>query len=213
VTGLPLAADHGGGRFPDFDSTAEADHWDDTTSAVVMGRLGRPADVRFLSVSEEAAARALFDQLLDQHEEPRVPVVHLVDARLADKQTDGWHFEGMPPDADAWRITLAALDDDSRERCGTTFAEASRDQQAELLQAIADLGGRPWQDLPADQVWGLWTRYACVAFYSHPWAWDEIGFAGPAYPRGYKNIGIDAREPFEVADADPGRHHRARADR
>jgi len=31
-------------------------------------------------------------------------------------------------------------------------------------------------------------------------AWNEIGFGGPAYPRGYKNIGIDAREPWEVAD-------------
>ena len=47
-------------------------------------------------------------------------------------------------------------------------------------------------------VWSLWTRYACTAFYSHPWAWNEIGFAGPAYPRGYKNTGIDARERFEV---------------
>ncbi len=32
---------------------------------------------------------------------------------------------------------------------------------------------------------------------------DEIGFPGPAYPRGYKNPGIDAREPFEVRDVKP----------
>ena len=44
-------------------------------------------------------------------------------------------------------------------------------------------------------------RYACTAFYSHPWAWNEIGFLGPAYPRGYKNIGLDARESFEAADS------------
>ena len=29
-------------------------------------------------------------------------------------------------------------------------------------------------------------------------AWDEIGFPGPAYPRGYKNPGVGEREPFEV---------------
>jgi len=52
-------------------------------------------------------------------------------------------------------------------------------------------------------VWSLWTRYACTAFYSHPRAWDEIGFDGPAYPRGYKNLGIGRREPFEVEDAHP----------
>jgi hypothetical protein len=28
-----------------------------------------------------------------------------------------------------------------------------------------------------------------------------MGFPGPAYPRGYKNMGIDSRERFEVRDA------------
>ncbi|HEX3976800.1 MAG TPA: hypothetical protein VHW96_11080, partial [Solirubrobacteraceae bacterium] len=36
----------------------------------------------------------------------------------------------------------------------------------------------------------------------HPWAWNEIGFPGPAYPRGYLNAGINARERWEVADHD-----------
>ena len=40
----------------------------------------------------------------------------------------------------------------------------------------------------------------CTAFYSHPWAWNEIGFRGPAYPRGYLNPGVNAREKWEVAD-------------
>jgi hypothetical protein len=53
-------------------------------------------------------------------------------------------------------------------------------------------------------VWSLWTRYACTAFYSHPSAWEEIGFPGPAYPRGYKNAGVDSLEPYEVRDARPG---------
>jgi hypothetical protein len=45
-------------------------------------------------------------------------------------------------------------------------------------------------------------RYACTAFYSHPWAWNEIGFGGPAYPTGYKSLGVDGREPWEVAERD-----------
>ncbi len=63
-----------------------------------------------------------------------------------------------------------------------------------------------WHGLAAGHVWSLWTRYACAAFYSHPWAWNEIGFGGPAYPRGYKARGIGKRERWEVADeqgADP----------
>ena len=61
-----------------------------------------------------------------------------------------------------------------------------------------------WRGLPATRVWSLWTRYACTAFYSHPWAWSEIGFGGPAYPRGYGNLGMDRREHWEVRDVFPG---------
>ena len=72
-----------------------------------------------------------------------------------------------------------------------------------IIQNVQDLGARHWHRLVASHVWSLWTRYVCTAFYSHPWAWQEIGFGGPAYPRGYKNIGVDRREPYEVRDAHP----------
>ena len=70
---------------------------------------------------------------------------------------------------------------------------------------MQDLGGKEWHGLNAAHVWSLWTRYACTAFYAHPAAWNEIGFPGPAYPRGYKNPGVGEREPFEVADARPSK--------
>jgi hypothetical protein len=36
-----------------------------------------------------------------------------------------------------------------------------------------------------------------AAFYSHPWAWSEIGFGGPAYPRGFARLGAGQREQWE----------------
>jgi hypothetical protein len=110
----------------------------------------------------------------------------------------------MPDDARAWRHTLAALDRDATDQFGVGFAGCSPAQQRTVVQAVQDLGSTHWHGLVAKQVWSLWTRYACTAFYSHPTAWNEIGFPGPAYPRGYKNPGVDSREPFEVPDARPG---------
>ncbi|MGN7200481.1 gluconate 2-dehydrogenase subunit 3 family protein [Arthrobacter sp. SAFR-044] len=213
MTGLPLGEDDGGGRYPGFSTLAQAKHWDHATAAVVQSRLGLPPDVRFFTPAEEAAARALFDQLLDQHAEPRVPVVNMVDARLAEEQTDGWHYGNMPRDGEAWRVSLAALDREANSRAGCIFARLDAGQQAGLLQDICDLDQELWQGLPADRVWSLWTRYACTAFYSHPLAWDEIGFGGPAYPRGYKNLGVDRLEPFEVRDVRPGADPTSGADR
>ena len=204
MSGLPLEEADGGGRFPGFDVMAQSQHWDEVTRSVVVTRLGMPPDIRFFSSCEEATANALCDQLLDQRRPPRVPVVNMIDARLAEEQTDGWHYADMAPDGQSWRDSLAALDRDSMEHSGCDFSAASWDVQAAILQAVQDLGSEEWHGTPATRIWSLWTRYACTAFYSHPWAWEEIGFAGPAYPRGYKNIGVDRREPFEVPDAHPG---------
>jgi len=200
---LPLDPEFGGSRYPGFDVLEQAGHWDSITRAVVEGRLGRLPAVRFFTPAEEAVAHALFNQLLYQREEPRIPVVQMVDARLAEQQTDGWHYSTMPPDDHAWRQSLAGLDDDAHSAHGAPFAECAWDDQGSVLQAVQDRGANQWHGMSASQVWSLWTRYACAAFYSHPWVWNEIGFAGPAYPRGYKNIGVDKLEPFEVPDARP----------
>lgn len=192
-----------GGRFPGFDVREQSGHWDQVTAGVVLSRLGMPPDIRFFTPHEQAVATALSDRLLDQDEDSRLPLVAMVDARLAEAQTDGWRYQDMPEDGQAWRDSLAALDADAEAAHHRGFAACSSQQQDRLVQAVQDLGTDDWHGMNAGRVWSLWTRYLCTAFYSHPVAWNEMGFPGPAYPRGYKNPGIDAREPFEVRDARP----------
>jgi hypothetical protein len=193
------------GRFPGFDVLDSVDAWDDVTAGVVLARLSHPSGLSFFTPAEVAVARPLLDLLLAQDGEPRVPVLELIDERLAVGETDGWHYDDLPEDVDAWRVTLAALDADAHERFERSWADLADRDRAALVQNVQDCTGR-WRGLPAAHVWSVWTRYACTAFYSHPWAWNEIGFPGPAYPRGYLNVGVDARERREVrdsVDADP----------
>ncbi len=93
-------------------------HWDPATAAVVESRLGPPPALRFFSPAEEAIATALLDLLLGQDEEPRVPVTAMIDARLAEAETDGWRYADMPEDGQAWRDTLACLDADAQAKYG-----------------------------------------------------------------------------------------------
>lgn len=199
---LPAPDRNGGHRYPGLDVMALAPHWDPATTAVVAARVGVPPGIRFFTQDEVVIASALCDQLLHQREDPRVPVVNLIDARLAEQETDGWHYASMPEDGEAWRRSLAALDAASLSRSACRFHELAWEVQTRLLHEVQHTEG-DWQGLPASPLWSLWTRYACTAFYSHPWAWEEIGYTGPAYPRGYKSLGVDARDPFEVADARP----------
>ena len=193
------------GRFDGYDVLGVANHWDVVTAGVVLRRLGPPAPLRFFTEPEGATARALLDALLHQDPSdgsPYVDVLADIDSRLALEVTDGWHHADMPRDGQAWRDTLRHLDEDSRSRFGDEFARLPQAPQLAVVQGVQDLLGSEWHGLPAQHVWSLWTRYACAAFYAHPWAWNEIGFGGPAYPRGYKNIGLDRREPWERPERD-----------
>ena len=193
------------GRFPGFDVLDSVGMWDDVTTGVVLARLALPGEYAFFTPAEVAIAAPLLDLLLAQDDDPRVPVLGLIDQRLAIGETDGWHYDEMPEDRQAWRDTLGLLDQDAQNRfAGRGFAALISDEQAALVQLVQNAGqrGDRWHGWPADHVWSLWTRYACTAFYSHPWAWNEIGFPGPAYPRGYLHLGVNARERWEVADRD-----------
>jgi len=189
-------------RFPGFDVTGQAGHWDQVTRDLVLSRLEAPRET-FFNDKERVIARSLLNLLTGQQDDPRVPVLEMVEARLAAGETDGWRYDDMPEDGQAWTDTLGYLDQDSQARCGGPFAEAPEKDQLELIQAVQDRQSGDWHGLNAARVWSLWTRYACTALYAHPLAWNEIGFSGPAYPRGYKNAGVDKLEPFEVRDARP----------
>jgi len=191
------------GRFPGFGAAGQAGHWDPVTADLIRSRVGPQPPVAFFTAAEAACATALLNLLTGQEDDPAVPVVEMVAARLEAGETDGWRYEDMPEDGQAWRDTLACLDADAAGRCGTTFAGAPEKDQLALIQAVQDLKSAGWHGLNAAHVWSLWTRYACTALYAHPYAWDEIGFPGPAYPRGYKNAGVGKLEPFEVRDARP----------
>ena len=194
------------GRFPGFGVLSQARHWDQVTAEVVTARTGPPAALRFFTAPETACARAVLNLLTGQDEpegELAVPVLEMVDARLEAGEADGWQYGDMPEDGQAWRETLSYLDADAGRRCGTSFADAPEANQAALVQAVQDLNSADWRGLSAAHVWRLWTRYACTAMYAYPFAWSEIGFPGPAYPRGYKIAGVGKLEPFEVRYARP----------
>ncbi|MHB1583018.1 MAG: gluconate 2-dehydrogenase subunit 3 family protein [Acidimicrobiales bacterium] len=191
-------------RFPGFDVLGQVPTWDRVTQGVVLGRLGPPPPVRFFA-GREPTVRALPDRLPAQDDEPRVPVLETIDRRLVEGRGDGYRYADMPEGGDAWLRSADALDADARVLHGRPYWDLAVGEQMAVVEAVRVHDG-DWHGMPAGRVFSLWHRYACAAFYSHRWAWNEIGFGVPAYPRGYKNAGLDRREPWEVrerADDDP----------
>ncbi len=189
-----------GPRFPGYDAVSRADSWDPVTQGIVLHRLSTGVGTQFFTPTEEATCRPLLACLLGLDDPPEVPVFELVDRRLASGETDGWRYNDVPHDDELWRLSLAFLDRDGATRDGRAFGELPGVEQLRILETVHD--ATRWHNLPAARVWSLWMRYACAAFYSHPAAWSEIGFGGPAYPTGYRALGLNGREPWEVAEVD-----------
>lgn len=197
------------GRYPDFDVLDTTHTWDEATKKVVLARLEPPGPLRFFTAEEEPCLRAFCDTVLAQDREPRVPVPEVVDSKLADGRLDGYQYADMPDDRDTWRLVLRGLDETASSRYAkASFADADPSTREAIIDQFSQgaLQGSVWERLNVKRAWSVCMRMALSGFYSHPWAWNEIGFGGPAYPRGFMRLGgatgpAAAREPFEKRGA------------
>jgi gluconate 2-dehydrogenase subunit 3-like protein len=196
------------GRYPDYNVLDEAGHWDEVTRRVVSDRVDEVPEIRFFTHPEVATLGAFCDVVLAQDREPKIPVLNMVDAKLFAGQLDGFRFAGMPDDRETWRLAASGLDAVARQHGCGDFAAASQEVQEQVVDAFhrGELRGEVWDELNVKRAWSVLMRAVLSAFYSHPWAWNEIGFGGPAYPRGYARLGVGQRESWEgvpASDTDP----------
>jgi hypothetical protein len=190
--------------FPGYDVLQKwrSPSWNDQTRRVVAKRLEQVPERRFFTEAEWALAEAICARLVPQPDrEPPIPIVPFIDDKLARNQGDGYRFEGVPPEREAWRRGLAAIDAEARARHGAAFAELDPDDQDEVLSRIqAGEVETDWGGLPPKRFFGhLLLNSAVSVYYAHPDAWSEIGFGGPASPRGY--VRLDKRDPWEAKAA------------
>lgn len=203
-------------RYPGYDVLDKrgTPSWDEPTRAVIAARLAPPLEPRFFNAVEWLAVKALCACIVPQSSaEPEVPLAALVDERMHGTGGDGYRDARMPPMRDAWRVGLAALDTESRAQHELPFASLARAQQIELLEQMqrGELTGDAWRGMPAQLFFKERVLHdICGLYYAHPHAWSEIGFGGPANPRGYVRMYFNRRDPWEPAEAHPGDEARAK---
>jgi hypothetical protein len=192
-------------RYPDADVLAQRGHWDDATRRVVLDRVHNVPPFRYFSGARRATLEALCARVIPQaHRDPdrRVPIAPWIDQRC-DQRIEEFRFEDLPPGREAWDLGLDGLDETARALVGASFAELEPERQDAVLTAIrgGDPPGTVWQRLSARRWWvQVALRQITGAYYAHPYAWDEIGFGGPAYPRGYFALNHGAPEPWEARE-------------
>ncbi len=207
ATGAPLQPRAQPGYYPGYHVMSQAAYWDEATRKVVTERVEQIPPIRFFNEEEARLMEAVFDRLLpqdDRDEAHRIPLLHYVDERLHLGVRDGYRYDGMPDDDEAYRLGMEGIEAMATELHGGAFAGLGLREQEALLKSLHDntplAGEAIWERMPAHRFFLMLLGDAVGAYYAHPWAWDEIGFGGPAYPRGYMRLERGEPEPWEVAE-------------
>jgi len=203
-------------RYPEYDVLAKwsGPSWNDKTREVITRRLSIAPEPRFFTRDEYDTVVAIADRIVPQPpDRPPVPIAALVDRKLDAQIMDGFRRPGVPRDGDAWRLGLKALNAEASAAYGPRFAALPNGLQDKLLRAAecGELKSAEWGGLHCDAFFRhRMGRDIVLAYYAHPTAWNEIGWGGPASPRGYVRLDIDERDPWEAAEAKAGNDAAAR---
>lgn len=168
------------------------------TRKALEERLAAPAVTvpRFLDQGGFATLQAVCARLLPGS---GIDVAGPIDARLADGAGDGWRYDALPPDRDAYRMGMAGFDAAAQALFGRDFIGLPGADQDKVVQAVQDGSppGAAWEHLPAARFFEELLAEATEVHFAHPLAQESIGYTGMADAPGWQRIGLNEREERE----------------
>jgi hypothetical protein len=205
ATHSPLEPKATPGYYPGFHTLDQKNYWDAATRKLVLDRVATVPPIRFFTTEEAATMQAVIDRILpqdDRSEASRIPILPHIDERLYLNRIEGYRYEDMPSDQEAYRLACRAIDVMAHSLYRSSFATLRTMQQEIILQSLHDAEPRAaqslWRRMNLKRFWTMLVSDCCAVYYAHPYAWDEIGFGDPAYPRGYMRLEGGEAEPWEV---------------
>lgn len=201
--------------YPKYDVLAKRQtlSWNDKTRQVINDRLAVPREPRFLEPALFAILEAVAARIVPQPKDrPPVPVASYVDQKLFRNELDGYRLAQLPEQREAYRRGLGAMEETAQRRHGQCFVQLAGAQQDAILADMqaARLKEGIWAELPSDLFFThRLLQDLTTSYWAHPAAWSEMGFGGPAAPRGYVRMQLDRRDPWEAVEAKPGEEARA----
>jgi hypothetical protein len=194
-------------RYPGYNVLDKYDtvSWNDATRRAIDKRLRDVPPRRFFTEDEWRTVWAICDRIVPQDSGPLspVPIPAFIDAKMHANDTDGAQDADMPSMQECWKQGLRAIDDESRLRFGARFRELNAGRQETVLALVqqGDVRSPHWEGMAATKFFKSRLLHDIVTYYyGHPAGWNEIGFGGPASPRGYVRLGFNRRDPWEAEE-------------
>ncbi|MEZ0484854.1 gluconate 2-dehydrogenase subunit 3 family protein [Fibrella aquatica] len=178
------------------------EHVSPKTREVLSQRLTQsPTPLRFFSPEEADTLQRIADRLIPQNPDAGyvVKLVEPIDKRLANNEGDGWRFDALPADHEAFRQGIKGFHESAQAAYGQSFDQLTEEQQDELIGQIQQ-GAAPgviWQTLPPKRFFEDLLSELVSIYYSHPLVQETFGYVGMADKPGWKRIGLNEREDWE----------------
>lgn len=188
--------------YPGFDVTRQQYEWDLHTRQVVMGRLQYRRTYSWLTEDEVAIVQAIAEQLVGDDRENilRFMTQHL-DKQLVSDVGESQREQGLPGVPELIRDALTNLDRAARAKVQRHFLSLQPVERRSLLQLMqrGAIDWLPdWEEQSQRAAFNQLAMTLVKAYYAHPTVWSEIGYAGPAYPRGYVRSEFGLTDPWEA---------------
>jgi len=196
-------------RFPNYnvlDKWSSAD-WDDQTRRVVRERLEEVPPIRFFTEDEARTLAAVAERIIpqpDRGDDEKVPIVPWVDEKLYEDRRNGYRYEELPPQREAWRLGLKGIDETAQALFdGKLFVDLDPLSQDVVLTHVerGSAPGAAWERMPAARFFkSVLSITIAKIYYAHPLAWNEIGYNGPSSPRGHVRKWEGGVDPWEAEE-------------
>jgi hypothetical protein len=190
-------------HYPNYNVLHEQEHWDDHTREIVLERLQTPGSFQKLTGEEAEQIRAMAALFVDDGRRDLLNfIVKHFDSKLKSDIGEGERKAGVPPMKQLIKQGLAALDKLAQDEHQGPFAKLRPEQQTALLAGLENgtstLVTEDGTEIPAKAFFQKMLSETVSAYYSHPTVWSEIGYGGPAYPRGYVRSELGLTDPWEA---------------
>jgi pimeloyl-ACP methyl ester carboxylesterase len=196
---------------PDFRALIRSNATAPQTRRVLEERMIIPSlpSPEIFTAQERGILRRLVDLVI-----PAAPIdlAVRIEAWLGETNRDGWRFDALPMDDDAWRRGLCSLEAAATREFEVPFVALDFARQNDLLKRASDgelgkgflaslglKGDKKCLDAQQMQRWFEDVRSELTRMYvSDPRTMERIGFAGFADEKGFTHIKLNELQEFEL---------------
>jgi hypothetical protein len=186
--------------YPSYDVLTERENWDSVTQNVITDRTN-PARENYFSPEDKELLINLLPYLFPSHlGELSIDVITLFENRCANGKVVGYPLGSKLKKLQIIHLGLENMQKQLYTQYETSFSNLTEDMKKKFIEDIQQNIGylNIWEQVNPSLFFKTLMKELVQLVYSDPSIWSDIGYGGPAYPRGYYAFGPEQFDSWEA---------------